>query len=218
MKKNSRDVLTYLYKHKIENGIESISSLIQLPNVDGIQDLYHGGYVDITRGNNQSIKTIFITGKGIDWIKENLGDRAKLAEIQVSSEVSINSDVISIKIRDEIYGHIKSFLDSGHYFTAVEEAYKVVREKLKEITGEEVAASVFGENALNNKHWEKIFGSVPGIGTPESDFMRGAGYIHLGVQYLRNEKTHTTATSLDKNLALHYISLASLAYDLVTRN
>lgn len=93
-----------------------------------------------------------------------------------------------------------------------------MREKLKEITGEEAAASVFGENALNNKHWGKVFGSIPITGTPESDFMRGAGYIHLGVQYLRNEKTHTTATSLDRNLALHYIALASLAYDLVTRN
>lgn len=113
MDKKSRDVLEYLYKHKVENGIESISSLIQLPNIDGIQDLYQGGYVDITRAKNQSIKTVFITGKGIDWIKEDLSSQDKPTETetetQISSEVSISSDVISIKILDEIYGHIKSF-------------------------------------------------------------------------------------------------------------
>lgn len=290
----SREILAYLYRQKIENHFNS-SSLIELPNTAGISNLYRGGYITIERDKNRKIKKVSITGKGIDWAKNNLiSDRQKIlkyyydhrteaatftAELgnsldldnaQLLAEarylldkgylekvgkgtmdgnmflritaagidsledintpktleailaaakpmtVSIKSDVISIKIRDEIYSHIKSFLDSNHYFTAVEESYKVVRQKLKNITGEEAAAAVFGENALNNKYWEAAFGSTPLIGTPEADFMRGAGYIHLGVQYLRNEKSHTTATPLDENLALHYISLASLAYDLIS--
>lgn len=295
MKAKCREVLEYLYRQKIENHLNG-ASLIELPNIDSINDLYHGGYITITRDAKRKIKKVSISGKGIDWVKNNsMSDRQKILkhyydhrtetsiftaelkdvlnmdETQLIAEarylvdkgylekvgkgamsgdmflritasgvdevensvtpktledallaaqpitVSITSDVISIKIRDEIYSHIKSFLDSSHYFTAVEEAYKVVRQKLKDITGEEAAAAVFGQNALNNKHWENVFGSTPLAGTPEADFMRGAGYIHLGVQYLRNEKSHTTATSLDKNLALHYISLASLAYDLVSR-
>jgi hypothetical protein len=51
----------------------------------------------------------------------------------------------------------------------------------------------------------------------EADLFRGIGYLHLGVQHLRNEKAHTPATPLEPNLAVHYISLASLAYDLITR-
>ncbi len=39
----------------------------------------------------------------------------------------------------------------------------------------------------------------------------------MGVQHLRNEKAHTPATPLEPNLAVHYILLASLAYDLITR-
>jgi uncharacterized protein (TIGR02391 family) len=295
MTNKGKAILEYLYKHKTENGLNS-AVLIELPNTDGINDIYGNGYVALDFNKDRSIKKVTITGKGIDWVKaNNLSDRDKILQycydhrfetgvatsgldsevgvsnhdillteteylvqkgllesrqkvlsgdmvikitangidkvengkqiealesvlsLPIKTDVSITSDVISVKIRPEIYDHIKSFLDSGHSFTAVEEAYKVVRDKLKNITGEEAAAAVFGENALNNKYWETIFGSVPNIGTTEADFMRGAGYLHLGVQYLRNEKTHTTATSLDKNLALHYISLASLAYDLITR-
>lgn len=39
----------------------------------------------------------------------------------------------------------------------------------------------------------------------------------MAIQFLRNEKSHTLATSIERNLALHYISLASLSYDLITR-
>jgi hypothetical protein len=39
----------------------------------------------------------------------------------------------------------------------------------------------------------------------------------LAVQFLRNEKAHSLATDLDKNLAIHYLSLASLSYDLISR-
>lgn len=42
--------------------------------------------------------------------------------------------------------------------------------------------------------------------------------MHLGVQFLRNEKAHTLATDMEPNLAIHYVALASLAYDLVTRH
>ena len=40
----------------------------------------------------------------------------------------------------------------------------------------------------------------------------------MAIQNLRNEKAHTPAKEIDKNLAIHYIALASLAYDLIARN
>ncbi|MDR2411138.1 MAG: hypothetical protein LBD88_00570 [Candidatus Peribacteria bacterium] len=42
--------------------------------------------------------------------------------------------------------------------------------------------------------------------------------MNMSVQFFRNEKAHSLASNLDKNLAIHYLSLASLAYDLITRN
>ena len=40
----------------------------------------------------------------------------------------------------------------------------------------------------------------------------------MAIQMFRNEKAHTLAKQLDRNLAIHYISLASLAYELISRN
>ena len=51
----------------------------------------------------------------------------------------------------------------------------------------------------------------------ERDFCEGVKFLHMSIQFLRNKKAHTPARELDKNLAIHYISLSSLAYDLITR-
>lgn len=137
--------------------------------------------------------------------------------VTVTTPATVSGSRIEIEIHDDIYTHIAPYLGSGDYFHAVDEAYKVVREKLRELTSKERATDVFNQNAENRRHYEALFGKATPANQAEADFFRGIGYLHLGVQFLRNEKAHTLATSLEPNLALHYISLASLAYDLVTR-
>lgn len=124
---------------------------------------------------------------------------------------------LRIKIHPDIHSHIQPYIAAFDYFHAVEEAYKVVRTKLRELTGEERATAIFNENALNQRHYAKFFGDDPAPTQAERDFRRGVGYLNLGVQFLRNEKAHTLATDMESNLATHYVALASLAYDLVTR-
>jgi uncharacterized protein (TIGR02391 family) len=131
--------------------------------------------------------------------------------------VDVTNDQISIKIRDEIYQHIGIYMETEDYFHAVEEAYKVVRHKLLGITTKEKATDIFSMNAESKKYHKAIFGKTVIADSPEEDFFRGVGYLNLAIQFLRNEKSHSLATTLDKNLALHYISLASLAYDLITK-
>ena len=114
-------------------------------------------------------------------------------------------------MQKEVFDHVQKLLNSGHYFNAVEEAYKIVRKKLKDITGKEKATDAFSKS-----NYEKIFGHQP-KGQAEKDFFEGVKFLHMSIQFLRNEKAHTPARDLDKNLAIHYISLASLAYDLITR-
>lgn len=70
--------------------------------------------------------------------------------------------------------------------------------------------------AFCNSNYEKIFGHLP-IDDAEKDFFEGVKFLHMSIQFLRNEKAHTLACDIDKNLAIHCISLASLAYDLITR-
>lgn len=128
-----------------------------------------------------------------------------------TTEATVTANRIQIEIHEDIYNHIDRYLANGDYFHAVEESYKLVREKLREITGKEKATEAFA--AVNA---EKLFGHQP-ANDVEKDFFEGVKFLNMSIQFLRNEKAHTPATSLEPNLALHYISLASLAYDLITR-
>jgi uncharacterized protein (TIGR02391 family) len=127
------------------------------------------------------------------------------------SRATFKNGSINITLQKEVFSHVQKLLNDGHYFNAVEEAYKIVRKKLKDITGCEKATDAFSES-----NYEKIFGHTP-ADSIEKDFFEGVKFLHMSIQFLRNEKAHTPAGDLDKNLAIHYISLASLAYDLITR-
>ncbi len=210
MNKHSREILEYLYRQRTDNHINS-ATLIELPNITGVNSLYRKGYITAVFTKDKSIKNISINGKGIDWIHDNSVSES----IQVST-ADIDKDIISLKIRSELYVHIEEYLKNEDYFHAVEESYKYVRERLKELTGSEKATQAFGYEANTIVDNEKIFGHEP-VDDIEYDFYKGIRFLHLAVQFLRNEKSHSLATTLDKNLALHYISIASLAYDLISR-
>jgi uncharacterized protein (TIGR02391 family) len=135
----------------------------------------------------------------------------KLTEKKNRPEATFKDGNINIILQKDIFDHVKKLLNDGYYFNAVEESYKIVRKKLKDITGKEKATDAFCEN-----NYEKIFGHSP-VNDVEKDFFEGVKFLHMSIQFLRNEKAHTPARDLDKNLAIHYISLASLAYDLINR-
>jgi uncharacterized protein (TIGR02391 family) len=132
--------------------------------------------------------------------------------VAITTEATVTDNKIQIEIHEDIYNHIKQYLENRDYFHAVEESYKLVRAKLKEITGKEKA-----HEAFSVANFEKIFGHLPQDDI-EKDFFDGVKFLNMSIQFLRNEKAHTPATQLEENLAIHYISLASLAYDLITRN
>ena len=121
-----------------------------------------------------------------------------------------------MSIHPDLYRHIILYLDREDYFTAVQESYKFVRQKLKSIVGKESATAVFGEQATRTDFQKILFGQEPRKGTPEYDSYKGYAYIHLAIQFLRNEQAHSLAKDIDRNLALHFITLASLAYTLIT--
>lgn len=127
----------------------------------------------------------------------------------VSTDATIENWTISLNLNKEVFEHVASYLESGHYFNAVEESYKIVRAKLKKITGKEKAHEAFSEANM-----ELIFGRDP-VDDVEKDFFQWVKFLHMAIQMLRNEKSHTPAHEIDKNLAIHYIVLASLAYDLI---
>lgn len=142
---------------------------------------------------------------------EHQADDKAPASVSFTTEATVKDNKIQIEIHEDIYSHIKRYLATEDYFHAVEEAYKVVREALREKTGSEKATDAF-----KPENQPALFGHAP-IGPAEKDFFDGVKYLNMAIQFLRNEKSHTLATSIERNLALHYISLASLSYDLITR-
>lgn len=144
-----------------------------------------------------------------DIAEKLLGKKVESKESK--SKATFKNGNIKITLQKDVFDHVQKLLNGGHYFNAVEEAYKIVRKKLKDITGKEKATDAF-----SNSNYEVIFGHQP-IDQAEKDFFEGVKFLHMSIQFLRNEKAHTPARELDKNLAIHYISLASLAYDLITR-
>nr|DAQ07736.1 MAG TPA: TIGR02391 family protein [Caudoviricetes sp.] len=123
-----------------------------------------------------------------------------------------NNNELKIELRPEIYKHVKRFMDNEDYFHAVEEGYKIVRHKLQELTGEEQAHRAFAE-----QHYESLFGHQP-QNTIERDFFEGIKFLNMAIQNFLNEKAHDIAKPLNRNIAIHYLALTSLAYDLITRN
>jgi len=140
---------------------------------------------------------------------------SKLIDGNIQKDVSIEAEIINEKIsiilNKNVFSHVQGLLNDGHFFNAVEESYKIVRDKLKSITGKEKA-----HEAFSNSNYEIIFGREP-FNEAEADFYEGVKFLHMAIQKLRNEKAHTPARKIDKNLAIHYIVLASLAYDLIDR-
>ena len=132
--------------------------------------------------------------------------------LSISVQESFNIDTVKIEINENILTHVKTLLETKHYSNAVEESYKIVREKLRSITGKEKA-----HEAFNEKNYHTIFGHKAKNET-EKDFFEGVKFLHMAIQKLRNEKAHAPASEMDKNLAIHYIVLASLAYDLINKN
>ena len=125
-------------------------------------------------------------------------------------EMSWNDNTLKIiEIHPSILSHIEKFYISWHYATAVEEAYKITRKKLIELTWKEKAHEAFKDGNYN-----MIFWFLP-KNEAEKNFCEWVKFLHLAIQNFRNEKAHTPAKELDKNKAIHYIYLASLALYLI---
>ncbi|OIR44892.1 TIGR02391 family protein [Corynebacterium sp. NML140438] len=111
----------------------------------------------------------------------------------------------------ELRSHVAQYFERNDYYQAVTEAFKLVRLRLEELTGNESASRVFGENTLNEQYWGKIYGCSPN-NQREIDYRRAVGYLHLAIQYFRNELVHQVADErFDRNLALSYVATANLA-------
>jgi len=99
---------------------------------------------------------------------------------------------------------------SGHYAEAVEGSFKVMRDRLRQLTGFETGSEAFGKGKLH------VNGAIaPHV---DVDFNEGVKFLTMAIDKFRNEKSHTAEIGVDDPAkALQYLILSSLAMRLLDR-
>jgi len=93
---------------------------------------------------------------------------------------------------------------AGAFAEAVEKSFKVVRDRLRSLTGYEKGSDAFGKGKLH----------ITGAAAPhvDSDFNEGAKFLMMAIDMFRNEKSHTADAKIaDPIRAEQYLMLSSLA-------
>jgi uncharacterized protein (TIGR02391 family) len=110
----------------------------------------------------------------------------------------------------EILSRCRKLYESGHYSEAVEDGFKVVRQRLRTLTGYETGSDAFGTGKLY----------VDGAVAPhvDKDFQAGVKFLTMAIDRFRNEKSHTVDGNIsDPIRAYEYLRLSSLAMNLLDR-
>ena len=89
-----------------------------------------------------------------------------------------------------------------------EKSFKIVRDKLRRLTGYETGSKAFRSGDLH----------INGATAPhvEKDFNEGVRFLTMSIDMFRNEKSHTSDGKIeDPNRAHHYLTMSSLALHLL---
>ena len=127
-------------------------------------------------------------------------------------EAKIVSPTATAKELDALHSEISqkchSLYKAGAYAEAVEKGFKVVRDRLRHLTGFETGSEAFGKGSLY------INGAV--AANVEKDFNEGVKFLTMAIDKFRNEKSHSSDAKIDDPArAYEYLSLSSLAMNLL---
>lgn len=107
-------------------------------------------------------------------------------------------------LHPNIYSKCHELYEKGAYPEAVEKGFKVVRDKLRELTGHEKGSDAFGKGKLHIK------GAA--ANHVDDDFNEGVKFLTMAIDRFRNEKSHTSDAQIeDPTRAFEYLTLCSLA-------
>ena len=111
-------------------------------------------------------------------------------------------------LHPEIYGKCHDLFKNGAYAEAAEKGFKVVRDRLRKLTGYETGSEAFGKGKLHIKG-----ASAANV---DSDFNEAVKFLTMAIDRFRNEKSHTSDAKIDDPFrAYEYLRLSSLAMNLL---
>ena len=138
---------------------------------------------------------------GVDKL-QSLIERLELAVGESPDAIAIES------LHPEIYAKCRNLYEGGDYAEAVEKGFKLVRDKLRALTGYETGSDAFGKGHLY----------IDGVAAPhvDDDFQNGVKFLTMAIDRFRNEKSHTADGNIsDPIRAYEYLRLSSLAMHLL---
>ena len=138
---------------------------------------------------------------GLFWLDQLVG-RLELAVGQSPDDIAIQS------LHPDIYAKCRNLYDGGDYAEAVEKSFKLVRDRLRALTGYETGSEAFGKGHL----------CIDGAAAThvDEDFQNGVKFLTMAIDRFRNEKSHTADGNIsDPIRAYEYLRLSSLAMHLL---
>jgi uncharacterized protein (TIGR02391 family) len=133
---------------------------------------------------------------------ERIADGADLEAVKSAQ------DFQRAPLHKDVIARCEGLFQSGHYAQAVELSFKVVRDRLRQLTGYERGSDAFGRTKLH------IRGAA--ARHVDEDFNQGVKFLTMAIDMFRNEKSHTAETGVDDpRKALQYLTLTSLAMRLL---
>jgi uncharacterized protein (TIGR02391 family) len=152
-----------------------------------------------------SVETIIaIVRAAITRLKRNpdLLHHKKAQESRVQGEGSLSG------LHPGIYGKCHELYENGAFAEAVEKGFKVVRDRLRELTGYEKGSEAFGKGKLHIK------GAA--AKNVDKDFNEAVKFLTMAIDFFRNEKSHTSDARIEDPVrAYEYLRLSSLALNLL---
>lgn len=98
----------------------------------------------------------------------------------------------------------ESLVAGGYFGEAVEKSFKLVRDKLRVLTGYETSSEAFGKGGLHIK------GAA--ASNVDDDFQDAVRFLGMAIDKLRNEKAHTPTSNVPTmERAYQYLVVSSLA-------
>ena len=111
-------------------------------------------------------------------------------------------------LHKDIYKKCHSLFSKEEYPEAVEKGFKIVRDRLRVLTGYETGSKAFGNTKLHIK------GAT--AQNVDHDFNQGVKFLTMAIDMFRNEKSHTSDAKIDNpQRAYEYLTLSSLAMNLL---
>lgn len=135
-----------------------------------------------------------------------------ILEFLESKKMSNTEKPISTQALGNLHKNVKQkcskLYTDGHYPEAVEKSFKVVRDRLRELTTYETGSEAFGKGGLYIKG-----ASAENV---DNDFQSAVKFLTMAIDRFRNEKSHTSDGNINDSVrAYEYLTLSSLAMRLL---